>query len=240
MAYFILTTLTYMVLTRNRPGPIGGLKSAALAMAIAIVVGVVVEGIQGLLPERSAQLLDVGLNIAGALAGVFVVVFLSLVGIPRGLISAAIGCGMALVVVGVAASTMIWNPAYPYEGDHWHSVYTISVCGVRQPNLPGVRGGIHSHGNEYVHIHPFEEWEEGINATLSLLFKTHGGELTRDSITLPWGASFANGDKCPDGTTGELQVFADGVRMENPTTYVLRDRQTIVIMFRSVGFRDQV
>jgi hypothetical protein len=31
----------------------------------------------------------------------------------------------------------------------------------------------------------------------------------------------------------------NGVLLKDPTTYVLRDQQTILIMFRSVGYRDQ-
>ena len=239
VAYFILVTLIYMILTRHRPGPIGGFKSAIQAMAIAIAVGIAVEVMQSVLPERSAQLSDVVFNVAGTMAGLLAVLFLSVIGVPRRLISAAIGAGMALVIVGIAASTAIWNPAYPYHGDHWHSSYGISVCGVRQPDLPGVPGGVHSHGTEFIHIHPNDASEEGKKATLSLLFETHGGRLTQNGFLLPWGTSYENGDRCPDGTAGEFVVFVNGVLVKDPTTYVLRNHQTILIMFRSVGYRDQ-
>jgi VanZ family protein len=239
VAYFILATLIYMVLTRRRPGPIGGLKSAIRAMAIATAVGITVEVMQSFPPEGSVQLSDVVFNVAGTIAGLLVVLFLSVIGVPRRLIFAAIGTGMALVIVGIAVSAAIWNPAYPYRGDHWHSSYGISVCGVRQPDLPGVSGGVHSHGTEFIHIHPGDASEEGKNATLSLLFETHGGRLTRNGFLLPWGTSYRNGDQCPDGTAGEFVVFVNGVLLKDPTTYVLRDQQTILIMFRSVGYRDQ-
>lgn len=240
VAYFILSSLIYMVLRRNRPGPIGGLRSAVRAMAIAIAIGIVVEAMQGILPDRSAHLLDVGLNIAGVLSGLAVVVLLNAIGLPRHFIFAAIGLAIALIVLGTTASTAIWDPNYPYAGDHWHSVYAISVCGVRQPNLPGARGGVHLHGDEYIHIHPQDASEEGENATLSHAFRTSGAEITSTSLSLPWGVAYRNGDVCPDGFTGELVIFADGERVDDPATYVLKDRQTIIIMFRTTGFRDQV
>ena len=59
-------------------------------------------------------------------------------------------------------------------------------------------------------------------------------------MTLPRGASYANGDHCPDGRPGELAVYANGERLESPATYVLRDRQNIIITFRAKETGDQV
>ena len=112
VAYFILATLIYMVLTRRRPGPIGGLKSAIRAMAIATAVGITVEVMQSFPPEGSVQLSDVVFNVAGTIAGLLVVLFLSVIGVPRRLIFAAIGTGMALVIVVFDSRTC---RAYPAE-----------------------------------------------------------------------------------------------------------------------------
>lgn len=238
-AHFILASLIFTALARSRPGLLGGLKSALAALAIATLIGAFAEGLQSVLPDRSAQVSDVLFDVAGALSGIAAVAFLRIVRLPTRLIIAAIGSAMALVVVGTTVSTAVWNPAYPYVGDHWHNIYAISVCGVRQPSLPSAPGGVHSHGGELLHVHPRDSSEAGENATLSLVFKSSGGELTKSGMTMPWGASYSNGDLCPDGRTGELAVFVDGVRLEDPTTYVLGNRQTIIIMFRAIETRDQ-
>jgi len=239
IAYFILASLIHVALARSRPGLLGGLRSAVAAMVIATTIGITVEVLQAILPERSAQLSDVLFNVTGILLGLGAVVFLRVIGLPRRLIYVGIGSGVALIVLGVAVSNAVWNPDHPYVGDHWHNAYGISVCGVRQPNLPGAPGGVHSHGDELIHVHPFDPSEAGKNATLALAFRTSGGDLTNSSMTMPWGTSFTNGDLCPDGHAGELAVFVDGVRIEEPATYVLGDQQTIIIMFRATESGDR-
>lgn len=240
MAYAVLAPLIYMALAQGRRGLSAGLRSAAAAMMIATTIGFMVEGLQDFLPDRSAELLDVLFNVLGALVGLVAVLALHAVGLSKRLLYVCVGSVMLLVIAGVSASTAIWNPAYPYVGDHWHSAYVISVCGVRQPDLPGAPGGVHSHGTDIMHFHPNSPSEAGKNATLGLVFRNSGAEITRTSITLPGGASYRNGDLCPDGRAGELAVFANRVRVKDPANYVPGNVELIVFMFRAVGSGDQV
>ncbi len=100
------------------------------------------------------------------------------------------------------------TPLGPRIGDHWHAPYQFFTCGVKQPNAAVWESGVHTHSDGILHIHPFQTYEEGAGARLIKWFEYGGGLLTETEIRIPGSAkTFGNGDLCPDGTPGTLQVF---------------------------------
>lgn len=85
--------------------------------------------------------------------------------------------------------------------DHWHAAFAIDICGEIQPN-PGDDGpdtkGIHTHQDGLIHIHPFVGAAAGENATFQVFADQTGIEVSDDSITLPDGTTYTNGDDCTD------------------------------------------
>lgn len=121
----------------------------------------------------------------------------------------------------------------PRIGDHWHVEYEYVVCGEAQPLAPGWSGsGVHSHEPGIIHIHPFSVSEEGEGARLVKWFEYGGGLLDGDEVRLPGSAeTHKNGDECPDGMIGMVQVFADDVRIQDYEDYIPQDGDHVVIVF---------
>ncbi len=117
--------------------------------------------------------------------------------------------------------------------DHWHAPYTYYVCGEEQPPAPTFSGvGVHTHGGGTIHIHPFQQSEEGAGARLTKWFGYGGGKLDGDEVRMPGSAdTYKNGDECPDGTIGEVQVFANGVRLHDYGSYIPKDGDLVRIVF---------
>ena len=90
---------------------------------------------------------------------------------------------------------------------------------------------MHTHGAGAIHIHPYSTSEAFSNANLALFFATSGGALTDQSLTLPSGFAFTNGDSCPDGRVSRLSVTVNGDPVENPSSHVFGNSEEIVIAF---------
>ena len=148
--------------------------------------------------------------------------------------SVASAAGVSVLIAIVAVGAAIADPNLPGVGEHWHARYRISVCGSTLPPLPGTHGGVHTHGRDVIHIHPKESGEAGKNATLALLFSKSGGELTDTGLSLPSGETYLNGVECPDGQPGQLQVTVNGKRVGNPSSYVPRNGDRILIEIKAV------
>ena len=97
-------------------------------------------------------------------------------------------------------------------GDHWHTAFQVNICGewlTAQPQFekpadnPGqqVNVGIHTHGDDLIHTHPFANDEAGDNATLGRYLTYAQSSVSSSSIKLwdQWvpGVDKSNGDKCP-------------------------------------------
>ena len=132
--------------------------------------------------------------------------------------------GLALLIYGRATShqdlgapTLNTNTQ---PGDHWHSAYGIYICDQYLPNMSvGVTpdpGGIHTHQDGVIHIHPFQTATTGRNARLGDFFNQTGLNVTSTKIELPTdpalgdksGKTYENGDKCPDGKKGVVKALA--------------------------------
>jgi plastocyanin len=153
--------------------------------------------------------------------------------------------GIIFVVFGILGILFYTRSATgaPRIGtDHWHAPYSFTLCGNRQPNAPEWTAGVHTHADGIIHIHPFRTSEEGAGARLVKWFEYGGGELTNDSIRMPRTEDndenkWENGEQCPDGTEGTLQVFvtsaSSGVeeRLRNVERYIPHDGDRVRIVF---------
>ena len=117
--------------------------------------------------------------------------------------------------------------------DHWHVPYTYYICGEKQPPAPTFEGiGVHTHADGIIHIHPFQQSEEGAGARLTKWFGYGGGKLDGDEVRMPGSAdTYKNGDECRDGTIGEVQVFANGVKIQDYTRFLPKDGDRLRIVF---------
>ena len=86
-------------------------------------------------------------------------------------------------------------------GDHWHAAIGFYICGSFLPDLPEGEDplGIHSHGDNIVHIHPFGSSAAGKRATLGIFFDSVNADISDDKIELPGQDTKRNGDKCENG-----------------------------------------
>lgn len=131
------------------------------------------------------------------------------------------------------------------SGDHWHSAIAFYVCGSFVPNLPEGDDplGIHGHGDNVIHIHPFGASAAGKRATLGVYFDSVSAEVTDDRIGLPGQDSKRNGDRCDNGP-GVVQAKVWDTRSPtdpgrivegDPSNIRPQDNQLITIAFVPEG-----
>jgi len=125
--------------------------------------------------------------------------------------------------------------------DHWHAAIGFHICGAFTPNLPEGEDplGIHGHGDNVVHIHPFGASSSGKRATLEVYFDAIGADVSDDKIELPGQDSKRNGDRCENGAgvirtkvwdtreAGDQGRIVEG----DPSSIRPRDNQLITIAF---------
>jgi len=141
--------------------------------------------------------------------------------------------GLAVIGLGVFIALILMAGADepPRRGNHWHARYVVIICGVPRPQFPYTQGGVHTHGDGVVHIHPESRSEMGRNANLRRFFESAGAVFAQDRIELPDGTRYRNGDRCPDGTAGMLRLLVNGKPSDAYERYVPRDGDTIVVEF---------
>jgi hypothetical protein len=143
-------------------------------------------------------------------------------------------------------------------GDHWHTAFQVNICGewlTAQPQFekpadnPNQQAnvGIHTHGDDLIHTHPFVVSEEGNNATLAKFAEYGGWSVSSDSIdawvgpkSKPDQKAWSNGDTCTfgpyKGKQGQLTWAIDGkARTGNPSDYKMKDGETLGIYFLPKG-----
>ncbi|MGH9178756.1 MAG: hypothetical protein ACRD0N_09420 [Acidimicrobiales bacterium] len=124
-----------------------------------------------------------------------------------------------------------------FAGDHWHAAYGIYICDQFLAPIQSDRDplGIHTHNEGVVHIHPFTRAASGRKATFGVFADTVGLEVDEDSVKVPGGKKYSNGDKC-GSKAGELQWFLNGKEQTgDPKKLRPRDRDLIVIAFAPGG-----
>jgi len=129
--------------------------------------------------------------------------------------------------------------------DHWHAAIGYYICGKFVPDLPEGDDplGIHGHGDNIVHIHPFGASSAGKRATLGVFLETVKADISDDKIELPGQETKRNGDKCENGT-GRVQTKVWDTRAStdqgrlvegDPSNLRPKDGQLITIAFVPEG-----
>ena len=237
----VLAALFFWLLS-SRPNETRGLsvRIALIAAGGSLSAGVLLEIVQAAFTDfRMFEWLDVLTDLVGAVSGSALLLLLEFGGMRRSMMAVGITAVVAVVVGGVITSSVIWDSNFPYRGDHWHAQYVVVICGEVLPPFDGFYGGgLSSRGNRTVHLHPVNPDQEGPNPNLGRMFGLVGGELTDTKMTLPSGDAYSNGDACPSGSPGELRLFdydprtrLRGVRINDVSSYVPRNRQTLLIEF---------
>lgn len=177
-----------------------------------------------------------------------------------------------LIIVGIVAVFLVRGggdsagsgpPRAPDQaadiaGDHWHTAFQVNICGewlAAQPQFEqpadnpnqAANVGIHTHGDNLIHTHPFVVAEEGNNAKLSKFADYGGWSVSSDSIdawvgpaSKPSQKEWSNGDTCSfgqyKGKKGELTWAVDGkTRTGNPADYHMKNGETLAIYFLPKG-----
>lgn len=119
---------------------------------------------------------------------------------------------------------------------HWHMIFDVKICGETKifPFETGELTKLHTHvETNKVHWHgllPVDPFTKNITDFSDLKLGNIFSEL-KIPISNEGIYNFKNGDKCPDGTPGQLRVFVNGEQKENFLDYVLRDGDRIKAEF---------
>ncbi len=127
---------------------------------------------------------------------------------------------IVLVVFGItlflSASTIYLNNISLSKGPvHYHADFEVWNCGVEEDlkNPQGLSNkigatAIHEHNDNRIHIEGVIVEEK--DASLEKFFKVIGGSISTGLITFPSHSqleTLKDGDLCPNGSEGKLQVF---------------------------------
>jgi hypothetical protein len=156
---------------------------------------------------------------------------------------------IVLLGVGLVAVSAIGRDndasAAPLINDHWHAAYGIYLCDTFVPSLSDAQAdqsGIHTHADGLIHIHPFSTNYTGEDANLAAFAETTGFELEDDSLTMPDGETYEDGDDC-GGEPGVVQVKVwtdqadtEGRLLEDGfSDYAPQDGELVTIAFAPEG-----
>lgn len=98
--------------------------------------------------------------------------------------------------------------------DHWHAAFDVYVCDEFVGPFSDIEadvGGLHSHGDGLVHIHPFLEEYSGLNATFGRFADQIGLGIEDGVMTVPEQRPDIDGSMAPETTTGmAFTEWSDG------------------------------
>ncbi|MCU1496862.1 MAG: hypothetical protein JWM47_815 [Acidimicrobiales bacterium] len=93
--------------------------------------------------------------------------------------------------------------------DHWHAAFSVNVCGKEQPAVQdGAQDpmGIHTHGDNLVHIHPFSIRASGSRARMKVFFDQVSLKVTDKGFELPDGKVYKEGETTCGGKKGQVVI----------------------------------
>ena len=140
---------------------------------------------------------------------------------------AALGLATALLVAACGG-----GGGGAQVSEHWHAAVRISVCGELYTEPP-TSGGVHSHGDGLMHIHPRQgvSGESGSNASVGTFFSGTRLLLLEDRIQVPGDRLYRQGDRCPDGNVGNLVVTVNDEEVVDFLDYLPQDGDLINVEF---------
>jgi hypothetical protein len=122
-------------------------------------------------------------------------------------------------------------------GEHWHATYKIFICGNRVTNFPTVEGELHSHGDGFMHMHPFSAAGAGSNANVGLFYSQAGDKVSAGQVKFA-KQTYKNGDTCDnlDKKPGLVRWSVNGQeKTGNPGRFVPNNRDVVAIAFLPKG-----
>ena len=230
--YFLLATLLFLSAAPSKSLH-SRIRNSLVAFGLSALLGLGLESLHAILPSRTFSVFDLTYNSVGAATGPGLILLIDRRAVDRRFTVAAAAVGTVILVSITIYGQAFWGPPLPKVGDSWWAPYIIGVCGERLPPLPASPGNIHTHGSGLIYVHPKTAGEAGSNATLSRFYSNSGGVLTDSSITLPSGETYANGDDCAGGT-GVLLVLVNGLRINQPSSYVPRALYAVQFEFTRI------
>ncbi len=120
--------------------------------------------------------------------------------------------------------------SFPLGNIHWHATPTLTVCGA-YIDLPKPAPGQHL-GSNLLHLHDDSLFhiEGNVSSpsqiTLSAMMSNIGRNFSQ--ITL---LEKKNGDLCPDGKPGKVQLLVNGVENIEYKDYIIKDGDRIEMRF---------
>ncbi len=109
--HFGLAGLVYLSAHIQPVVLLGRLRLIGIAFGFSSALGLGLEGLQGLLPERAAQASDAFLDVAGAFAGAATAFTLAYLNVNQTLLSVS-AFGITFILILMAGiGVIIWNPS---------------------------------------------------------------------------------------------------------------------------------
>jgi hypothetical protein len=147
--------------------------------------------------------------------------------------------GVALIALAKNDSTSSAKGPGPRINDHWHAAIGVNLCGTWQANLPQYESstGLHSHGDGFMHMHPFSAAGAGGNATVGLFYSQAGDKVSAGQVKFA-KQTYKNGDTCDslDKKPGLVRWSVNGQeKTGNPGRFVPNDRDVVAIAFLPKG-----
>lgn len=183
---------------------------------------------------------SISLTIGSSIFLIILVVIAALVRRPNNLVKWLLFSSMVLIIsvntLYLAGATVYKNQRSETGGPvHWHADYQIWNCG-REIELKNPEGFSNKVGTELVHEHNDNRMHiEGVilnldDSTPSHFFESLGGSMSNTHLRVPTEegvVTMENGQNCPDGKTGILQVFVykteggtvSQTKLEEPQNY---------------------
>ena len=124
-------------------------------------------------------------------------------------------------------------------GDHWHAAVGVNLCGTWQGHTPPYEAasGIHSHGDGFIHLHPFSSAGAGDNAKVGLFFSQADEKVSASELKIG-DKRYKNGDVCDnlEKKPGKVRWTVNGQEQTgNPGDYIPNDRDVVAIAFLPDG-----
>jgi len=147
--------------------------------------------------------------------------------------------GVALIALAKNDSTSSAKGLGPKINDHWHAAIGVNLCGTWQANLPQYESstGLHSHGDGFMHMHPFSAAGAGSNANVGLFYSQAGDKVSASQVKFA-KQTYKNGEPCDnlDKKPGLVRWSVNGQeKTGNPGRFVPKDHDVVAIAFLPKG-----